>query len=150
MVNILLYLGVNMKEKINKKQNHRKMLNAYFISVLIFATTIPGFSKEITTDVISKEGNDYWIDTNQDGDADSVFTLYIDNTLLSKYIKVGGKIIIEDEGVYGYQSGVPTYSNDRLIAIIIPDGKIFRIVDLVPEGREIYTYAFGRPKRFSH
>jgi hypothetical protein len=132
---------------------HKNILKGGLLAFLIMATATTAFTDPVTGDVlyINDQGiyRRFWMDTTQNGIEDSyiiVDTGLSDGSLLSRYIRQGGKVVFDKRN-----DGGMSHSQRVIISIIMPDspetpenlrGKQFNIFDLFPNvSDQTFPYA---------
>jgi hypothetical protein len=94
----------------------------------------------------------YWLDTDANGFEDSYLELSVGSpagTVLKRYIKEGGKLILEN-GDYPPRKvfGTIQYNAKNLIAVITPEGKRIGVFDVFPNtNRNSFPFAFDKRER---
>jgi hypothetical protein len=132
---------------------HKNILKGGLLAFLIMANTAMAFTDPVTGDVlfIDNQGkyHYFWMDTTQNGIADTAIGIplgsFIDS-LLSRYIKEGGKVFFEKVPNGEYQG----YNHEVIIDIIMPNtpetpenlrGKRINVLDLFPAYSDSFPYA---------
>jgi hypothetical protein len=126
------------------KQVTKYKVNASLLLLLSALGAVKGFADPTMADVIDKDEDGkyvkYYIDTNKDGLEDHTIifnTNMASSLLLKRYIQPNGKLVYEDR----YAKG-SLIEEGGVLAVILPDGRILKMIDLFPNYYRQFPSAF--------